>query len=58
MLADVPHMTWFADIKLLLWRFLDKMDGKWCAPWSLRAVDLGLQDSCPALLFPVSKTRP
>jgi hypothetical protein len=20
--------TWFADIKLLLWRFVDKMDGK------------------------------
>jgi hypothetical protein len=28
MLADVPQMTWFADIKLLLWRFVDKMDGK------------------------------
>jgi hypothetical protein len=27
-LADVPQMTWFADIKLLLWRFVDKMDGK------------------------------
>jgi len=28
MLTDVPQMTWFADIKLLLWRFVDKMDGK------------------------------
>jgi hypothetical protein len=24
MLADAPQMTWFADIKLLLWRFADK----------------------------------
>jgi hypothetical protein len=25
MLADVPKVTWFANIKLLLWRFVDKM---------------------------------
>jgi hypothetical protein len=28
MLADVPQMTWFANIKMLLWRFVDKMDGE------------------------------
>jgi hypothetical protein len=27
MLADVPQMSWFASIKMLLWRFVDKMDG-------------------------------
>jgi hypothetical protein len=26
MLADVPRMAWFANIKMLLWRFVDKMD--------------------------------
>jgi len=26
-LADVPQMTWFADIKMPLWLFVDKMDG-------------------------------
>jgi len=26
MLADVPRMTWFANIKILLWRFADKME--------------------------------
>src|ERR1700682_4000780 len=26
MLADVPQMTWFANIKMRLWRFVDKMD--------------------------------
>jgi hypothetical protein len=24
-LADVPQMTWFAPIKMLLWRLVDKM---------------------------------
>jgi hypothetical protein len=24
MLADVPQMTWFANTKMLLWRFVDK----------------------------------
>src|ERR1700737_4463674 len=24
--ADVPQMTWFANIKMRLWRFVDKMD--------------------------------
>jgi hypothetical protein len=28
MLADVPRMAWFANIKMLLWRFVDKMDGE------------------------------
>jgi hypothetical protein len=28
MLADVPRMTWYANIKILLWRFADKMDGE------------------------------
>jgi hypothetical protein len=28
MLADVPQMTWFANVKMLLWRFVDKMDGE------------------------------
>src|SRR5258708_3503663 len=28
MLADVSQMTWFANIKMLLWRFVDKMDGE------------------------------
>jgi hypothetical protein len=28
MLADVPQMTWFADIKMRLWLFVDKMDGE------------------------------
>ncbi len=28
MLADVPRMTWFANIKILLWRFADKMYGE------------------------------
>jgi hypothetical protein len=29
MLADVPRrMIWFAEIKMLLWRFADKMDEK------------------------------
>jgi hypothetical protein len=28
MLADVPRMTWFAKIKMLLWRFVDKMHGE------------------------------
>jgi hypothetical protein len=28
MLADVPRMTWFVEIKMLLWRFADKMDGE------------------------------
>jgi len=28
MLADVPQMTWFANIKMRLWRFVDKMDGE------------------------------
>ena len=27
MSADVPQMTWFADIKMPLWLFVDKMDG-------------------------------
>jgi hypothetical protein len=26
MLADVPQMTWFADIKMPLWLFFDKID--------------------------------
>jgi hypothetical protein len=26
MLADVPQMTWLANIKMRLWRFVDKMD--------------------------------
>jgi hypothetical protein len=26
MLADVPQMTWFGKIKMLLRRFVDKMD--------------------------------
>jgi hypothetical protein len=26
--ADVPQMTWFADIKMLLWRLVDKMNGE------------------------------
>jgi hypothetical protein len=28
MLADVPRMSWFANIKMLLWGFVDKMDGE------------------------------
>jgi hypothetical protein len=28
MSADVPPMTWFANIMMLLWRFVDKMDGE------------------------------
>jgi hypothetical protein len=28
MLADVPQMSWFANIKMLLCRFVDKMDGE------------------------------
>jgi len=28
MLADLPQMIGFAKIKMLLWRFVDKMDGK------------------------------
>jgi hypothetical protein len=32
MLADVPQMTWFADIKMPLWRFVDKMDGSDARP--------------------------
>jgi len=28
MLADVLQMTWFADIKMPLWLFADKMDGE------------------------------
>jgi len=28
MLAGVPQMTWFANIKMLFWRFVDKMDGE------------------------------
>ncbi len=28
MLAGVPRMTWYANIKILLWRFADKMDGE------------------------------
>jgi hypothetical protein len=31
-LADVPQMTCSAGIKMPLWRFIDKMDGEWCAP--------------------------
>jgi hypothetical protein len=27
MSADVLQMTWFADIKMPLWLFADKMDG-------------------------------
>jgi hypothetical protein len=27
MVADVPRMTWFVNVKVLLWRFVDKMDG-------------------------------
>jgi hypothetical protein len=26
--ADVPQTTWFADIKMLLWRLVDKMNGE------------------------------
>jgi hypothetical protein len=25
---DVSQKIWFADIKMLFWRFVDKMDGK------------------------------
>jgi hypothetical protein len=28
MSADVPQMTWFADIKMPLLLFVDKMDGE------------------------------
>jgi hypothetical protein len=28
MSADVPRMTWFANVKVLLWSFVDKMDGE------------------------------
>src|SRR5882757_6399368 len=28
MLADVPQMTWFVNIKMLLWRLVDKMHGE------------------------------
>ena len=28
MLADVPQMSRFENIKMLLWRFVDKMDGQ------------------------------
>jgi hypothetical protein len=44
MLADVPQMTWFADIKMPLWLFVDKMDGECCGfnkvrgEWSLMAL--------------------
>ena len=32
MWADVPQMTWYADIKMPLLLFVDKMDGECCAP--------------------------
>ena len=28
MLVDVPQMTWFVNIKMLLWRLVDKMHGE------------------------------
>jgi len=28
MLADVPEMTLFADVKMPLWRIVDKTDGE------------------------------
>jgi hypothetical protein len=34
MLADVPQMTWFVNIKMLLWRLVDKMDGRALTPQS------------------------
>jgi hypothetical protein len=33
MWVDVPQMTWFANVKMLLWRFVDKMgDGRAFGP--------------------------
>jgi hypothetical protein len=32
MLADIAQMSWFANIKMLLWRFIDKMNGERCVP--------------------------
>jgi hypothetical protein len=26
--ADVPQMTWFVNIKMRLWRLVDKMNGE------------------------------
>ena len=49
MLADVPRMTWFADIKLLLWRFADKIDDEGCA--LIPSSRFGFERSCPVLLF-------
>jgi hypothetical protein len=42
MLADVPQMTWFANIKLLPCRFVDKMDGIYLAFGGTLILGVGL----------------
>jgi hypothetical protein len=64
MLADVPKVTWFANIKLLLWRFVDKIHDSHPSLWKCgshvefrpamlaRAARRGASDQSTRLTFP------
>jgi hypothetical protein len=47
MLADLPN-DWFAKIKMLLWRFVDKTDGERCSDLTPSLFPVGKASQVPA----------